>query len=55
MSAITELQRQIRERADLLDAYRVTYSCGHLVLCFGDWRQTCSICRQGTMRVVFKP
>jgi hypothetical protein len=55
MSAITELQREIRERLDPVECFRVTYSCGHRVVVIGAWRDTCSVCGRGQMRVVFKP
>lgn len=59
MSAITELQREIRERSDTIRAcretFRVTYSCGHRLVSFGDWQPRCAACGIGSMRVVFKP
>lgn len=59
MSAITELQRDIRDRADSAQAgrgtYRVTYSCGHTLLSIDAWHPTCPACHNGSWRVVVKP
>lgn len=64
MSAITELQREIRERLDdpvrrfdalYLPSYRTTYSCGHTTERRGGWSTTCTVCHRGQFRAVFKP